>query len=862
MAAAQAEHSQPASRLEFPLRILTLKASLVPRNVSPKCGVKPRKTSTRCHNLNYLKTISAMTLSATLAFSSFPAAPLFAGPAAPRPNPTAPAPVSPWPKLFERNGAHIVVYQPQLKSWRNYRSLTADTAISVMQPGATKPTLGVISWHADTITNVSTRTVSVQNIQVISSRFPSLDATQEAAAQQKVRQVYPTMTFNISLDRMLAMVEKVNEPVHTIAANMQPPTIFVSNAPAILLLVEGNPVLAPVPGTTLQYVVNTNWDLFFDNSDYYLLNGKTWLKAKELKGSWTAITKLPPDFAKIPKGQNWDDVLKSIPPAAGAAAAPKILFTDKPAEVIVFKGAPAYAKIPGTALSYATNTESEVFQHSPDNQIYVLLSGRWFRSMSMQGPWVFASNDLPADFSRLPKRQPYSTVLSSVPGTQEASDAVLLAQVPTTAIVNRAQAESQVKVVYAGEPKFVPIETTTMFYAANTSYRVIRVNSLYYLCYQGVWFFSSAPNGPWKTCDTVPAVIYTIPPASPVYNVTYVVVSNPTPTTVEMSYSGGYMGVFVMGMAVGATIVYGTGYYYPPYVYWGPHPIYYPYPYTYGVAAVYNPYTGGYAVGRAVYGPYGSAGSAAWYNPATGMYGHAVTTQNAYGGHTYASGYNPWTGTSWATSQGHNQYSSWGSTVVTNGNNWAEAQHGSNANGSAGSFQTSKGSAGAGVSGAGGNSGFVAKDANNNNVYAGADGNVYKKDSNGDWSKWNDGSWTPVDPSTAEANAKGKAQSKQSGQTPSSSGNLGSTQGSGSTANSNRPNSGQAGQRAQGQTGGSTPTPTQPGAAAGGSSGTMGQLQNDAGSRARGDQLEQNNNRGAGRRGSGGGATEGGRRRP
>ena len=61
-------------------------------------------------------------------------------------------------------------------------------------------------------------------------------------------------------------------------------------------------------------------------------------------------------------------------------------------------------------------------------------------------------------------------------------------------------------------------------------------------------------------------MIYTIPASSPVYNVTYVVVSNPTPTTVEMSYSAGYMGMFVMGMAVGATIVYCTGYYYPPYV--------------------------------------------------------------------------------------------------------------------------------------------------------------------------------------------------------------------------------------------------------------------------------------------------------
>jgi hypothetical protein len=788
---------------------------------------------------------------------------LILGPGLPRPlQATPPATAvssypSPWPKVFDRNGAHIVVYQPQIRTWRSYRSLIADTAISVAQNSA-KPILGVISWHADTIADVSTRTVFVRNIEVVSSRFPSLDATQEAAMQARVRQVYPTMTFTISLDRMIASVEKANAPVQSITANPQAPPIFVSNTPAILLFLEGKPVLAPVPGSTLQYVVNTNWDLFYDNSDYFLLNGKTWLTSKELSGAWTVTSKLPPVFSTIPKGQNWDDVLKAVPPAAGAASTSKIIFTDKPAELIVFKGTPAYEKIPGTALQYATNTEWNVFQHAPDNQVYVLFSGRWFRANSLQGPWTFASDDLPSDFSRLPKKQPYSVVLSSVPGTQEASDAVLLSQVPTTAIVNRAQAEAQVKVAYAGEPQFVPIETTTMFYAVNTPYRIIRVGNTYYLCYQAIWFDSLSPNGPWKTADMVPAVIYTIPASSPVYNVTYVIVSNPTPTTVEMSYSSGYMGMFVMGMAVGATIVYGTGYYYPPYVYWGPHPIYYPYPCTYGVAAVYNPYTGGYAVGRSVYGPYGSAGSAAWYNPATGMYGHAVTTQNAYGGHTYASGYNPWTGTSFATSQGHNQYSSWGSTVVNNGSNWAEAQHGSNANGSAGSFQTSKGSAGAGFSGANGNSGFVAKDANNNNVYAGADGNVYKKDSSGNWSKYDNGNWTPVDPSTGAAQTKnsqnlGSAKNGGSTTTPSTA--------PGGTANSNRPDSSQKSQRGQGQPtpGATTPSPNQPGAADPGSSGTMGQLQNDARNRDRGDQLEQNNNRGTGSaRGSSGGS----RRKP
>src|SRR6516225_8938271 len=752
------------------------------------------------------------------------------------PAPTATPYVSPWPRAFDRNGAHVIVYQPQVKSWRGYRSLIADTAVSIQQ-GNTKSILGVISWHANTITDVASRNVFVRNIEVVSSRFSFLDAAQEAAMQQRVRQVYPTMTFTISLDRMIASVENAHAHVQTITVNPQPPPVFVSTTPAVLLFVEGKAVLAPVPGTALQYVVNTNWDLFFDNSDYFLLDGKTWIKSQDLAGPWTATSKLPADFAKIPRGQNWDGVLKAVP-APAASAAPKVFFTEKPAELLLFKGAPVYAKIPGTALQYATNTESNVFLHTPYNQVYVLLSGRWFRASTREGPWTFASNELPVDFSRLPPKQPYSVVSASVPGTQQASDAVLLAQVPTTAIVNRAQAESQVKVVYSGEPQFIPIAPTTMSYAVNTPYKIIRVGGLYYLCYQGIWFISPSPNGPWKTADSIPTVIYTIPASSPVYNVTYVVVSNPTPTTVEMSYSAGYMGMFVMGMAVGATIVYGTGYYYPPYLYWGPHPIYYPYPYTYGCAAVYNPYTGSYAVGRSVYGPYGSAGSAAWYNPATGMYGHAYTSQNAYGGHTYASGYNPWTGTSWATSQGHNQYSSWGSTVVNNGSNWAEAQHYSNANGTTGSFQTSKGSAGAGFSGANGNSGFVAKDANNNNVYAGADGNVYKKDSNGNWSKWDNGSWTPVDPTTAEAQARTNAQNKKAG-TQGFSDDLGSTAGRNSSPNG--PDGSGRDQRGSGQS-----APTQPRSGSLGSSDTMGQLQNDAGSRERGDKLERNNNRGGG----------------
>ena len=91
--------------------------------------------------MHQLKTALVFALSCTVIFSACPLAPLQAFPAAP----SAAAYAFPWPKVFDRDGGHIVVYQPQVKSWRDYRSLIADTAISITQPNA-KPILGVISW--------------------------------------------------------------------------------------------------------------------------------------------------------------------------------------------------------------------------------------------------------------------------------------------------------------------------------------------------------------------------------------------------------------------------------------------------------------------------------------------------------------------------------------------------------------------------------------------------------------------------------------------------------------------------------------------------------------------------------------------
>jgi len=211
-------------------------------------------------------------------------------------------------------------------------------------------------------------------------------------------------------------------------------------------------------------------------------------------------------------------------------------------------------------------------------------------------------------------------------------------------------------------------------YAVNTMNDVIRVGDKYYTCYQAAWFVAPAPAGV-GLADTVPAVIYTIPPASPLYRVTYVRVRRADVVVY------GYTAVHEWVIVSAGVIVYGTGYYYPPVIWPGPIPIYYPYPYSYSGSTWYNPNTGAMGARRTVYGPYGGAvsggsayqpdtgawrtgaqlgpngGAGAWsaYNPSTGGYAHGSASGDEQR-HGQCELVQRATGISGSTNQNYNQY--------------------------------------------------------------------------------------------------------------------------------------------------------------------------------------------------------------
>lgn len=658
-----------------------------------------------------------------------------------------------WPRQITQDGATLTYYQPQIDSWDNYRAMKARMAFSLTPKGG-KQSVGVVSISAATDVNKDTRTAYFHDVKIDDVRFSSLDEQDAANYDLQFRKMMPISPEPIAVDRLLADMQDKTAAPSGVAVKNDPPQIIYSEQPAILLSVEGEPVLSPISKTKLQFVVNTNWDLFVENKTYYLLANKAWYAAKDIKGPYQLTTSLPKDMKKLPAGENFDDVKKMIPPVAGAQPQ-TIYYSDKPAELVLFKGKPVYTRIPDTQLLYGANTDNDIFLENSTQTYYVLLSGRWFRATTLQGPWTFSNDALPDDFKHIPANSPKARVLASVPGTVEASDAVMLAQIPTTVTVNKKEAAAQVKVQYDGDPQFKPIETTNLQYATNTQQKVIKDGDLYYLCFQGVWFMSTTPSGPWETANAVPKEIYSIPPSSPVYNVTYVTQVSTSETTVESSTTAGYFGMFILGAAIGATIAYGTGFYYPPFIWWGPgalFPVYRPWPMTWGVGAVYNPWNGGFAVGRAAYGPYGAARSAAWYNPATGRYGRSASVQGWYGGRTAASTYNPWTGGYAHTNQGHNAYSQWGSSVATRDGRAIQTGHVTNANGTIAGYRTNTGQSGVIAHG---RNGGTAVRTNNGNMYAGHDGNVYKRNGAGNWSQYDNGGWNQVNHPNAGNNISG-----------------------------------------------------------------------------------------------------------
>jgi hypothetical protein len=553
-----------------------------------------------------------------------------------------------YPREREVNGRKVVVYAPQIRSWDDFKHFTAQVAVEFTDQDAAAR-YAVIDLSGDTVFDRAARLVKIAKPVVDRVTFSGGQGSEEN--ENRIRTAVEREPLEMPLDVFLYyLADGVLESPPPAGFNDRAPPIYVVESPTFLLFVNGEPVISAIGETGLELVSNANFPVFRDgkSGSYYLLSGDYRYSAAKLAGPWRAIADLPTAFHKIPTRGEFATFRPVVASKPKTGKAPAVIATFKPAEIIVVDGKPRARTIPGTdGLESIANTESPLFRL--DGTYYFLAAGRWFSTQDLQhGPWKFTM-PLPDAFARIPSDDDKADVRASVPGTLEARRAVLEAELPQSKTV-KAGAAPDITVAYAGgDPRFEPIPQTQVARAVNTGNDIIQYGDKYYLCYEGMWYVADKPTGPWAATADVPAAVYQIPPSSPAYPVTQVIVQTTDGGGVQSSYDGAYAGSFFIGFGVA---YYGTGWYYPPYYYGGGY-----YPYyggSYGHGSWYNPNTGGFGSRSVWYGPYGGYSYNRGYNPKTGR---ASYVETAWDGNEWASSgatYNPRTGISSETGRYYN----------------------------------------------------------------------------------------------------------------------------------------------------------------------------------------------------------------
>ena len=215
-------------------------------------------------------------------------------------------PVDEWPQeLSYPNGSRLVIYQPQIERWENKEQLYSRIAIAFSTSDDESPSLGSFEVEATTETDLETRQVLLSNLRITDGLFPSLEGEESTRLLRELNNLLPGDTV-LSLDRLVAGLGR-EEGMKAPNLRTDPPLILVSTTPAALVLVEGEPAFQEIPGNPLRFIVNTNWDLFYDPSTtaYFLLNEDYWLTTTEFGGAWTYTRELPKAMRDLPKHENW-----------------------------------------------------------------------------------------------------------------------------------------------------------------------------------------------------------------------------------------------------------------------------------------------------------------------------------------------------------------------------------------------------------------------------------------------------------------------------------------------------------------------------------------------------------------------------
>jgi hypothetical protein len=506
------------------------------------------------------------------------------------------APPSAWvyPQDWKCAGRRLTMHEPQVTKFDAVNEKVTLRFPATMTDPLGRATFGTVEVFGALHADIASRLMKLDMLSAGATTFPFATPADATAVQGAIGESLPKsllLRLELLTARPGAYTPDATQPKFA----KEPPQIIVRERPAVLVQVDGEPVLYDVEEFPLQYVGNTASDVFRDPKEdmWYLLLDGTWLQSKAFAGPWKkGDGSVPTIMSQIPATHPRGHVRRFVPGTAefmkrGIVPAPKdlpeVIVTDKPSELVLLAGDPLFAFVPGVrALQSVLNTESDLFLHLPTNLYWLLVGGRWFSASDLDGPWTLADQP-PADFAQMPRDNIRGHVVWCVPGTPEASEACALASLDERATLNKF---AQVQVLFEPDgkaPVTAPLDGDVKA-VVNTEDDCFELGKAFYVCQRGTWYTSDNGSTNWKACADVPDAMKHLSETSGSYHVNFCRALGLDGDLANYAIRGGYHGVFA---SKGAP-VYGTGSTKRGITRKGN---WYPYPRTYGENRWYDPAT-------------------------------------------------------------------------------------------------------------------------------------------------------------------------------------------------------------------------------------------------------------------------------
>ena len=551
---------------------------------------------------------------------------------------------APWmyPQMLRVDGRNVQLHEPVISAHDSATGAVTLRCALAFTDAVGRQGFGHVDLKGTARPDLPSRLIRVDGMEVVAVSCVAASADDKAAIEGQLGAALPKHLL-VRLEVLTARVGAFAGPASEPKLNSTAPVIYLRRKPAVLIHLDGEPVMIDIPNFPLQYVGNTASDLIHKPADdvwFLLLDGR-WATAKKMEGPWSWLEgRLPVEMTQISIGHARGHIRQFIAgtteyrkrggdkkpdPAAPAPVLPPIpdvIISKEPAELVLLLGDPLFTLVsPEVKLMTVANTASDVIFHPKSGKFYLLISGRWFQSESLDGKWKPAYNVIPKEFKLIPRDHRMAHVLASVPGTPEAAEAAARAALP---IVSTVKDQIRLDVRHTDKKVFsTPMADSTAKHCPSSEDDVFEIDGTFYACGRGVWFSNTSGTGKFKPVETQPKALRKFTAATGYYHDNFCRALGKSEGGLDFAVTSGYLGVFHHK----GFVVYGTG--------WGGKGMlrnnnWYPLARTYGENRWFDAREGVFQPRSVNYDADGRPVASAW-SPYTASYGRVSNYGDRYG---------------------------------------------------------------------------------------------------------------------------------------------------------------------------------------------------------------------------------------